>query len=74
MLLNASSGDDQTPPGAFDAREHSTKYEYRIPMRDGGAAGRSRPDLVGGECAMHALPHFERADGGDVRAVNPVVA
>ena len=34
MLLNASSGDDETPPGAYDAREHYTKYEYRIPMRD----------------------------------------
>ena len=35
MLLTASAGDDQTPPGAYDAREHYTKYEYRIPMRDG---------------------------------------
>jgi predicted acyl esterase len=35
MLLNACAGDDQTPPGAYDSREHYTKYEYRIPMRDG---------------------------------------
>jgi hypothetical protein len=24
----------------------------------------------GGECSIHVLPHFERADGGDVRAVS----
>ena len=35
MLLTTGAGDDQTPPGAYDAREHYTKYEYRIPMRDG---------------------------------------
>jgi uncharacterized protein len=35
MLLTASAGDDQMPPAAYDAREHYTKYEYRIPMRDG---------------------------------------
>jgi putative CocE/NonD family hydrolase len=35
MLLNACDGHDQTPPGAYDAREHYTKYEYRVPMRDG---------------------------------------
>ena len=35
MLLNACAGDDQTPPGAYDAREHYTKYEFRVPMRDG---------------------------------------
>ena len=35
MLLTVSAGDDQTPPAAYDAREHYTKYEYRIRMRDG---------------------------------------
>src|SRR5438552_6651261 len=35
MLLTDAAGDDQTPPAAYDAREHYTKYEYRIPMRDG---------------------------------------
>lgn len=29
----AQDGDD--PPAKFDVREHYTKYEYRIPMRDG---------------------------------------
>jgi putative CocE/NonD family hydrolase len=35
MLLTALAGDDQGQPDAYDAREHYTKYEYRIPMRDG---------------------------------------
>jgi putative CocE/NonD family hydrolase len=35
VLLTVSAGDDQTQPRAYDAREHYTKYEYRIPMRDG---------------------------------------
>src|SRR5438132_3026765 len=35
MLLTESADDDQTPPAAYDSREHYTKYEYRIPMRDG---------------------------------------
>src|SRR3989442_1643429 len=35
MVLRASSGDDQTPPETYDTREHYTKYEYRVPMRDG---------------------------------------
>ncbi|MFZ0178296.1 MAG: CocE/NonD family hydrolase [Candidatus Dormiibacterota bacterium] len=35
MLLTVAAGDDQTPPAAYDAREHYTKYEYRIRMRDG---------------------------------------
>jgi predicted acyl esterase len=33
VLLNAS-GEDQTP-AAYDLREHYTKYEFRVPMRDG---------------------------------------
>ena len=35
MVLTGSAADDQTPPPVYDAREHYTKYEYRIPMRDG---------------------------------------
>ena len=35
MLVTALAGDDQAQPDAYDAREHYTKYEYRIPMRDG---------------------------------------
>jgi len=33
VLLNAS-GEDQTP-ATYDLREHYTKYEFRVPMRDG---------------------------------------
>jgi len=35
VLLTESASDDRTPPEAYDAREHYTKYEYRVPMRDG---------------------------------------
>ena len=39
----------QPKPEAFDVREHYTKYEYYIPMRDGkklfvGSAGTGAPD------------------------------
>ncbi|MDQ2960338.1 MAG: CocE/NonD family hydrolase [Candidatus Dormibacteraeota bacterium] len=33
MLLTPSA--EESPPDPYDAREHYTKYEYRIPMRDG---------------------------------------
>jgi uncharacterized protein len=33
VLLNGSGGEQ--PPTAYDVREHYTKYEYRVPMRDG---------------------------------------
>jgi uncharacterized protein len=35
MHLTDSAEDGQATPDAYDAREHYTKYEYRIPMRDG---------------------------------------
>jgi hypothetical protein len=35
MLVTALAGDGQGQPDAYDAREHYTKYECRIPMRDG---------------------------------------
>jgi uncharacterized protein len=35
VLVTTSASDDQAPPAAYDARERYTKYEYRIPMRDG---------------------------------------
>ena len=33
-MVTAESGGEQTPAG-YDARERYTKYEYRVPMRDG---------------------------------------
>jgi uncharacterized protein len=33
--MTARAGGDQTQTDGYDAREHYTKYEYRIPMRDG---------------------------------------
>lgn len=32
LRLNAA---ESAPPAPFDLKEHYTKYEYRIPMRDG---------------------------------------
>jgi len=34
-VLYAQEGTPPEPPPKFDAKAHYTKYEYRIPMRDG---------------------------------------